>query len=332
MSLYAIIEIVGRYYVLEVEMKVLFTYDYGHEAREQIRALGYQVEYFDEKNIATYEDFESVEIMACYKPFDKVDLRKFKNLKLILLSSIGIDQVPVELIEEMGIVVCNNNGGYSIPIGEWIVMKTMELMKHSKGMYSNQSKGIWQMDTGAEELYNKEILFLGTGTIAHEAAKRLQGFGVKLVGLNTTGKAKEFFHECYPISDVKSLLPRAKIVVVTLPYTKKTHRLFNKELIDLMDENSYLINIARGSIIDEPYLIKVLEEKGIKGAALDVFEEEPLPVDSRLWALENVVLTSHNCWISEKRNERRFNTIRINLENYFEDKALLNVVDLERGY
>lgn len=313
-------------------MKVLFTYDYGNEAREEIRALGYEVEYFSENKIAEYEDFEHVEIMACYKPFDKVDLRKFKNLKLILLSSIGIDQVPKDLIEEMGITVCNNNGGYSIPIGEWIVMKSMELMKHSKAMYENQSRGVWHMDTTAEELYNKEILFLGTGTIAHEAAKRLQGFGVKIVGLNTTGKSKDYFDACYPMGDVKRLLPKANIVVISLPYTEKTHNLFNKELIALMNEKSYLINIARGSIIDEAYLIEALERKSIRGAALDVFEREPLPVDSRLWDLDNVILTSHNCWISEKRNERRFRTIRMNLENHIDKKELINVVDLERGY
>jgi len=313
-------------------MKALFTYDYGEEKMNHIRELGYEVEYHNEREIETYKKAEDVDVLVCYNPFSKIDLKAFKNLKLIQLSSIGIDQVPKHDVEEIGITVCNNRGGYSIAIGEWIVLKALELMKNSKKLYRQQENKQWCMDTSLFEIYKKKIVFLGTGSIATEAAKRFQGFGAEIIGLNTRGRDVEYFDKCFAMSDMEMILPEGDIVIVSLPYTKETHHLLDKKALGYLKKSAYLINIARGNIIDENEMITCLKNGLIKGAALDVFEEEPLPKKNMLWDLDNVIITPHNCWISEMRNERRFDGIYSNLEHYIHDKDLDNVVDMKRGY
>jgi phosphoglycerate dehydrogenase-like enzyme len=313
-------------------MKVLFTYDYGKECMDIIRDLGFDAVYHDEKQIDTYEDMEDVEVLVCYNPFTKIDLYDFKNLKLILLSSIGFDQLPKNAVADLGITVCNNKGGYSIPMGEWIVMKLLEMMKHSKSLYQNQKNKVWKMDTTVLEVYNKKIVFFGTGTIAKEAAKRLSGFEMDIIGLNTTGHDTIFFDKCYPLSEAKEIVKNSTAVVVALPLTPKTEGIIDREILDSLPRESVLINIARGEVVDEPYLVEVLSNNRIKAAALDVFYQEPLPKDHALWTLDNVIITCHNSWISEERNNRRFDLIHENLERYITSNELLNTINILRGY
>ena len=313
-------------------MKVLFTYNYKEEAFERVKALGYEVDYWHEKDMAHYPWKKDVDILICYNPFDVIDLKDFTNLKYILLSSIGFDQLPLDCVKEMGITVSNNQGGYSIPMGEWIVMRMLELSKHTSTMYENQKNKKWSMDTSIEEIYDKRVLFFGTGTIAKEAAKRLQCFDMTVVGLNTDGKSVEFFNECYPMTQALSELNKSDFNVVALPLTQKTRGLVDSSYFEAMKDNSYFINVARGEIIDEIALTKALIKKDIRGAALDVFHEEPLKENNPLWQIPSLLISCHNSWVSEKRNERRFETIYDNLQRIMLNKAMVNVINLERGY
>lgn len=313
-------------------MKVLFTYDYGQEKMKSIEKLGYELVYKYEGTISNTQDIEDIEVLVCYNPFEKLDLSRLYNLKWIQLSSIGIDQVPKEAVLKQGITVTNNKSGYSIPMGEWIVMKALELLKNSKGLYKNQENRLWKMDTSILEIYNKTIVFIGTGSIAAEAAKRFQGFGVKIIGVNTSGRNTLYFDECYPINELDEVIKQADAAVLAVPHTEKTHHLIDINRLKLFKPGAFLINIARGSIINETDLIYALKNGIIGGAALDVFEEEPLPQENPLWQLDNVIITSHNSWISEMRNERRFNIIYENLSSYIKGEELKNIVDLQRGY
>lgn len=313
-------------------MKALLTYDYGRENMDKIRELGYEILLRDERNIKFTSELADVDVLVCYNPFKTLDITKLANLKLIQLTSIGIDQVPVDILKEKGILLTNNKGGYSIPIGEWIVLKLLEMLKNSRVFYEKQAKKIWKMDTSLLELYGKTIGFIGTGSIASEAAKRLRGFGVNIIGLNSNGRDVEYFDKCYSIDQINEMVSICDAVVVSVPYTKNTHHLINKEVFDNMKTGVYLVNIARGSIIDEKVMIENLKNGKIKEAALDVFEEEPLNSDSPLWDMDNVIVTPHNSWVSEMRNIRRYNTIYENLKRFISGEKLINVVDLSKGY
>ena len=313
-------------------IKALFTYNYGGEKMKDIESFGYDIKVVKEQDIIYNEELDDVEVLVCYDPFKTLDIEKMKKLKWIQLSSIGIDQVPLEYVKNTSIIITNNKGGYSIPMGEWIVLKTLELFKNSKGLYENQTNRKWKMDTNIYELYGKTIGFIGTGTIAVEAAKRFQGFGVNIVGVNTDGRDVQYFNNCYAMRQLDKMLKLCDVVVGTIPYTKATHHLINEDRFIAMKAGAYLINVARGSIVDETCLIKNLKSGKLAGAALDVYEEEPLKEHNPLWDLNNVILTSHNSWISEMRNERRFDLIHNNMKKYSQGEGLVNIVDLKKGY
>ena len=313
-------------------IKALFTYNYGGEKMKDIEAFGYDINVVKEQDLIYSEDLADVEVLVCYDPFKTLDIEKMKKLKWIQLSSIGIDQLPVEYVKNTSIIITNNKGGYSIPMGEWIVLKTLELFKNSKRLYENQANRKWKMDTSIMELYGKTIGFIGTGTIAIEAAKRFQGFEVNILGVNTDGRDIEYFDRCYAMSKLDEMLKLCDVVVVTIPYTKATHHLINEDRFKEMKDGAFFINVARGSIVDEVSLIENLRNGKLAGAALDVYEEEPLKEHNPLWDLNNVILTSHNSWMSEMRNERRFKLIYNNMKKYVQGEELVNVVDLKKGY
>lgn len=313
-------------------MKLLMTYNYGDEAFKEIEEMGYEISYISENEITEDMKFEEVEVLVCYNPFEKLDISSMKNLKWIQVSSIGVDQVPTKEVLKRDIVVTNNRGGYSIPIGEFVVMRILEIMKNTKYFNSIQTNKRWRLTTDVLELYNKRVLILGTGTIGIEVAKRLKGFGVEIIGVNTNGKPVEFFDQTVSIRKLNDEVEKADILVLALPHTKDTDNILGEKILRSMKKDSSIINVSRGNLIDEVALVELLEEGYFRGVALDVFKEEPLSEESLLWELDRVYITPHNSWVSEKRNERRLELILQNLKRYVEKEELLNMVNIERGY
>lgn len=301
------------------------------EQIRKIETLGYELIMKDE-NLENSPKVNDAEILVCYNPFANLDITKMSKLKWIQLTSIGIDQVPLEQIVERGIVLTNNKGGYSVPMGEWIVLKMLEIYKNSFAFYMQQQNKSWEMRKDVYELYGKKILFIGTGSIAKEAAKRLAGFETAVRGINTTGRRVQHFDQCYKMDELSFVVQNADVVVISIPYTNETHHLINDEILRLMKTSCVLINVSRGSVIDEGALIEHLKQGRFLGVALDVFEEEPLPQNSALWEFERVLITPHNSWMSEMRNVRRFNIIFENMKRYANNMDLQNIVDLKKGY
>lgn len=313
-------------------MKVLLTTRFKDEEIKSFKDLGYEVIYEDERSFTFSDNIKDVDAMVTVFPFDKIDIDLLPNLKWIQLLSVGIDQIPVDKVLNKNIVVTNNRGGYSIPISEWIILKILEMLKNSKKFYDNQNKKLWKMDTSILELFGKTVGFIGTGSIATEAAKRLEAFGVNLLGINSSGQDAEHFHKCFSIDEINQVLPKCDFLIVAAPYTKKTHHLIDESLFSGMKDGTYLINIARGSIIDEKSLIDNLKSGKIKKAALDVFEDEPLEEDSPLWDMKNTIITPHNSWASEMFKKRRYEIAYANMKNYINKEDLINIVDFNRGY
>ncbi|ACA53728.1 dihydrofolate reductase [Clostridium botulinum] len=315
-----------------MSIKALFTYNYGKENMKKIESLGYDITIINEKEIQYKNNLKDTEVLVCYNPFNTLDISLMENLKWIQLSSTGVDQVPKDIVLKNNIIVTNNSGGYSIPIAEWIVLKTLELLKNSKEFYRKQENKIWKLDTSLLELCGKTIGFIGTGSIAKETAKRFSGFNVNILGVNTKGRDVEYFNKCYSKENIKEMVSKSDIVILSIPYTKETENLVDENILNSMKDGALFINISRGSIVDERKLIENLKLGKIKGAALDVFEEEPLFKDNPIWELDNAIITPHNSWISEKRNIRRFDIIYENLKNYKEGTKLKSVVNMNKGY
>lgn len=313
-------------------MKTLITFKYTNEEFKNLEDLGYDIIFEDEKDFSFTNDMKDAEVLVCFDPFKKLDINELPNLKWIQLLSAGINQVPIEKILNQNIILTNNRGGYSIPIAEWIVLKTLEMYKNSKKFYEKQNNKKWKMDTSLLELYGKTVGFIGTGSIAQEAAKRFEGFGVNIIGINYSGRNPDHFQKCYSIDKIEKVIDQLDLIIIAAPYTEKTHHLINEDLFRKMKDGAYLINIARGSIIDENALIHNLKTGKIKKAALDVFEVEPLPEDSPLWNMDNVIISPHNSWASEMNSRRRYEIAYKNMKRYINKEELINIIDLERGY
>jgi len=313
-------------------LKALITFKYKDEEMKLLEDLGYEIIFKDEREISFSDEMKAADIMVCFDPFDKIDIDLFPKLKWIQLLSAGINQVPVDKVLKNNILITNNRGGYSIPIAEWIVLKALEMVKNSKEFYNKQNEKIWKMDTSLLEIYGKIVGFLGTGSIAQEAAKRLEAFGVKILGFNRSGRDVEHFHQCYSIDKMNQLISQCDFFVIATPYTEETHHLVDQEVFSNMKDGTYIINIARGSIIDEEALVENLRSGKIRKAALDVFETEPLPNDSPLWDMENVIISPHNSWASEMYKRRRFEIAYQNMKRYINNEELINVIDLMKGY
>ena len=309
-------------------MKAVFTYDYGQEKMDAIRALGYEVEVVKEGTIENNKIVDSADVLVCYNPFKHIELSAMTSLKWIQLSSMGVDQLPLEEVKSRNIIVTNNKGGYSKPIGEWIVMSMLNIYKDMKYFSRRQDEKLWHMNSGLREIVDKNILFLGTGSLATEGAKRLQGFESTVIGMNTDGRDMPYFDRCITPDQMMKEITKAHIIVCALPYTDDMYHLIDDEFLSAMRDCAVLINVSRGKLINEKTLISYLEDGKFMGVALDVFEEEPLSPDSGLWEFERVYLSPHNSWVSEMRNERRFETIYENMKRYLKEEALINKVTL----
>lgn len=313
-------------------MKALVTVKFKPEEFKKLENLGYEIIFRDEKSVSFTEDIKDIDILVGFNPFTSLDIDLFPNLKWIQLMSAGINQIPVNKVNAKNILVTNNRGGYSVPIAEWTVLKILEMIKNSKEFYNKQQEKSWKVDMSLLELFNKTICFIGTGSIAEETAKRLEAFGVNIIGINSSGKKVDHFHKCYSIDEIHTILPDCDFVVIATPYTEKTHHLVDEKMFNSMKDGVYLVNIARGSIIDEKVLVDNLKSGKIKKAALDVFEVEPLSEDSPLWEMDNVILSPHNCWVSEMYNDRRYYITHTNMEKYINNKELVNKVNINQGY
>lgn len=311
-------------------MKVLFTVKYNEEKINMVKDLGYEVIYKSEKIIENTEEINNADVLVTYDSFSRLDINQMKNLKYIQTTSVGIDQLPKQEIVERDIMVSNNRGGYSIPIGEWIVKSILDIYKNTVSFYKNQKNKVWKPDFTTKEVSGIRVGFLGTGTIAMEAAKRLKAFDVEVWGVNTKGSIREYFDKCFSTSDLDEIFKSCDVVVASMPSTKETIGLVNKDKFELMKEGSVFINIGRGDLINQDDLIDCIGK--FRGVALDVFEEEPLSEDNKLWDFDNVIVTPHNSWWSDKNPDRVFDLVYNNLKKFINNDNLKNVVDLKRGY
>ncbi|MEF9992076.1 MAG: phosphoglycerate dehydrogenase [Peptostreptococcaceae bacterium] len=313
-----------------MNMKLLVTNKYSEDEIKKIEGLGYEVIYMKESKASFNEYIKDVEIIVGYNPFKTLDISMLNKLKYIQLSSVGIDQIPKNEVIKNNIIVCNNKGNYSIPMAEYIVMYILNTYKNTKNTYENQKNKNWKLDIQLEELTNKKIGFIGTGTIAKNSAERLSPFGLEIYGVNTDGRCIKYFDKCVAMDDIDDIFRDCDIVVVTVPSTELTIGMVNESKLNLMKEGSVFINVGRGNIVNEIDLINCIGK--FKGVCLDVFENEPLSIESDLWDFDNVTITPHNSWISNENRERTFNCIYENLKRYKDNKQLENIVNIKKGY
>lgn len=298
----------------------------------EIESFGYKVDKITKDDIKNNNYSKDYDILCGSMLFKKIKLDEFKNLKYIFLFSQGIDYMPLNYIKENNIIMTNNKGAYAEPIGEFIVYSLLAMEKFAYLNLENQKLKKWAPRSKSGDLYNKKILFLGTGDISSEAAKRLQGFDMKIAGYNTNGRNVKYFDYCVDEAHLDKELENCDYLVMVLPSTEKTMKFMNERRFSILKEGVKFINVARGDVVDEEALIKYLKNGKISSAALDVFEKEPLSQDNALWEMENVYITPHISGVSEDNEERFTRNVMLNLKNLSEGKEIVNLVNLDRKY
>ncbi|WP_437204015.1 D-2-hydroxyacid dehydrogenase [Planctomicrobium sp. SH664] len=260
--------------------------------------------------------------------------------KLVWVQAMGagVDRYVAmpPLVQNDAIVLTNFRGVYGPAIADHTMAMLLSLTRGLPAHISGDARGPLAGGGAPAEpivLDGKTILIVGIGGIGTEIAKRAHAFGMRVIGTRRSASpAPTFIEKVGQPSDLLSMLPEADVVAIAVPLTAETDRLFNETTFAAMKHGSFLINIARGKIVDTDALTSALRSGKLAGAGLDVTDPEPLPAEHVLRKFPNVIITPHTAGISEYTNERASALLKENIRRFGAGEPLLNVVDKTAGY
>ena len=261
------------------------------------------------------------------------------KLQWIHSTAAGVSQLMYPELKNSGVVVTNTSGISSVPIAEHTMGLILAMARNFPDSLRYQSQAKWSQ----QELWDKPqhiceingsvLLIVGYGSIGRELARRARVFDMRVWGVTRSGKGDTSHAEkILPVSQLNEALPCADYVVIAAPETPETKHFIGAEQFARMKRGARLINVARGSLLDETALVNALQSGALGGAALDVTAEEPLPVESLLWHAPNLFITPHTSAISERLWQRETDLFMKLLDQWFSGKELSNRVDFSRGY
>ena len=290
------------------------------------------------------------EILYSFRAPDDL-LEKAPNLRWLQLMGAGTDRLENHPADLDSVLITNCSGVGATPIAEHVVCMMLAFSRLLPTVFRAQQNREWLdqdlMTRKIREIRRRTIGIVGYGSIGREVARLIKPFGVTILAVKRNPDMPD--EQGYSIEntgDLKGALPDkifgpdklhevlrlSDYVVLAVPLTNETRGMIDAPALAAMKPGSCLINIARGGVVDERALIAALKEGVIAGAALDVFDEEPLPKDSAFWGMENVILTPHYAGSSRPYLRRAFEVLVENLRRYERKEPLLNVIDLARGY
>ena len=257
-------------------------------------------------------------------------LESSKTLKWVHFDWVGIEGAATERLFQNGVLVTNGSGRNSICLSEHVFYFIFTMTYETRHIYEAQDKHVWkvQHDYPYSSLFGRTMLILGTGSIGQEIAVRAKAFGMKTIGFSRTRKTGlSMFDEVMASEEgakLSDVVPSVDFLVVAASLNKSSYHMVDKSVFDAMKPESYVVNISRGSVIDEEALIEAIINKKIAGAGLDTVEHEPLSPDSPLWDLRNVVITPHSTPQSPLKFEIGVNTVVDNIPKYLSGEKLIN--------
>ena len=263
--------------------------------------------------------------------------RTSKSLKWLSVTSAGVDYLmQPDSFANKDCILTNATGAYGLTIAEHIIAVSLFMMRKLDYTYRKTLRGEWSYPQPQKSLKDSRITVLGTGDIGCFFAKRVKAFEpASLIGVCRSGKCTDpNFDSIRQVSELDELLPETDLLVMSLPGTPETENILSRERIALLPEGAYVVNVGRGSAVDEDALADSLEAGKLAGAALDVFKTEPLPKDSRLWNTKNLYITPHVA--GNQTLEHTLDTnVKLfceNLVRYGKGLPLENVIDRNKGY
>jgi phosphoglycerate dehydrogenase-like enzyme len=257
-------------------------------------------------------------------------VRKAPKLQWLHAYNVGVDHPIYTEMLDRGVRVTMSAGTTAVPIAQTAICGLLMLARNVPRWLAAQRDRKWDPMRGSDvprDLAGQTAVVFGLGHIGREIARLAKALGLTVVGVRRSPKTSEDpVDELYPPERLAELLPRADWLIIAAPLTPQTQGLLTAELLAKLPREARLINIARGEIVDERALVEALRNGRLAGAYLDVFEKEPLPEDSPLWDMPNVIVSPHNSGAASGNDERVYEVFLENLARWHRGDALLNEV------
>lgn len=282
---------------------------------------------------------EQTEVVLCNPVVPPDIVERAPALQWIQLSSAGIDRLAESPLASSHVTLTTASGIHAATISEWVVGGMIALAKRFPDAMRAKAESAWR-PYWPEILEGKTVGIVGAGHIGSRVGRIAKAMGMRVIGSRRsthermTGEeaGDPDLDELVPSSDLHYLLSASDFVVIATPLTPETRGLIGESELAAMKPSAAIVNIARGAVIDEPAMIAALKEGRIAGAALDVFSQEPLPPESELWTLDNVIMTPHISGGMPDYMARVIDVFADNLRRYLADEPLTNVFNPARGY
>ncbi|WP_336364529.1 D-2-hydroxyacid dehydrogenase [Halalkalicoccus salilacus] len=256
-------------------------------------------------------------VLASYVPSSLLD--RASSLAWIQALSAGVDFFDVERLRERGVVLTSASGVHAQPIAEQVLGYLLAFERGLDRAFRRQRRGVWERFSGGE-LAGKTLGIVGVGAIGGRIAEFANAIGMRVIGTKRDpSTAPDAVSEIHGPDGLYDVLAAANYVVLSCPLTERTRGLIGRDEIGAMNDDAVLVNVARGGVVDQPALTTALQQRAIRGAALDVFETEPLPSDSPLWDLSNVIVTPHMAGDTPHKHDRIADVFVENYEAFTTD-------------
>ncbi|HLH24533.1 MAG TPA: D-2-hydroxyacid dehydrogenase [Chloroflexota bacterium] len=260
-------------------------------------------------------------------------LPSMPKLRWIHVMGAGVDGDLAPQVVNGDVVVTRTRGLHNLPVSEWVMLQVLAVTKRLPELVLAQHEGKWDPVEVPVTIEGRTMGIVGYGEIGQTLAVRARAFGLRLVGTRRHPAPAPELDALYPSNELDRLLEQSDYVVILTPLTPETRGLIGEPQLRRMKAAAWLVNVARGEVVDEGALVRALRERWIAGAALDVFRQEPLPPDNPLWKLPNVLITPHNGGVRHPNfSDAALNQFLDNLGRYVRGEPLKNQVDKTAGY
>ena len=258
-----------------------------------------------------------------------------RKLRWIQLSSVGVESVLCLELLDGDIVLTNARGATAINISEHVMSLILAFTRTLHNSIKNQINKFWEnfRNLPVLEISGDTLGIIGLGSIGLQVAKRAHAFDMRILAVDPTQTEKpDYVESLWKMDRLHDMLGQSDFMAICCPLTPQTKGMMGTPEFRAMKSTAVLVTIGRGQIINQAALVDALQTKAIAGAGLDVTDPEPLPQDSPLWEMDNVIITPHHAGASPKSWERIFNLFCVNLQRFVADEPLTNIVDQTRGY
>ncbi|MCP4229724.1 MAG: D-2-hydroxyacid dehydrogenase [bacterium] len=267
--------------------------------------------------------------------FDREYINRAKLLKWVHFAASGVDGIVYPELLDSSIIVTSSKGSHEQPVAEHTMAMILAYARGIHVSMRNQRERRWSRRSVVDvtvELHEKTLGIVGMGRIGLAIARMGRVFGMRIIGTDRRGRDFDELDHVYTMDELPKVIEESDYLVLALPLTDDTHHLIGLDEIRLMKGDAVLVNIGRGALVDEKVLVEALSRQWIGGALLDVFEEEPLPPNSPLYNLGNVIITPHVGGVTPIYWKRMAEIFGADFERFLAGEPMTALVDKDKGY